>query len=97
MNHNMPLSVTSEIIGLEYEKIPLLDVKPRAMTLTGMGPFSLVLSTGVNEEIRDCVALGKSYSVRRILTLTVKDTKFIYHFPLEVTYYPGFSTTTTTK
>ena len=73
---------------METEKHPVIDVKPKAMTLAGKGQFSLVVSMGLNEEINNSIKKRKPISIRRVLILKIKDTKFIYHFPLEVTYYP---------
>lgn len=58
------------------------------MTLSGKGQFSLSISMNLDNEIIQSLANGIPKIVRRILTLTIKDTKFIYHFPLEVTYFP---------
>lgn len=48
MNHQMTISVTADLVGLEEEAIPLIDVKPKSMTLAGKGQFSLLLVMNTN-------------------------------------------------
>ena len=52
------------------------------MTLAGKGQFSLLMSMGINDEIKNAITDGRCHSVRRVLILKIKDTKFIYHFPI---------------
>lgn len=85
----MKISILVELIGLEQEYKPVLDVKPKSMSLTGKGQFSIMICTNITDAMKDHFQKSsKSYTVRRILVLKVKDTKFIYHFPVEVSYYP---------
>ena len=92
LNDDIRIGVTVEVIGLEQELIPILDVKPKSMTLTGKGQFSVSFFTNMIEEIRKELDNMKTYTVRRILTLKIKETKFIYHFPIELTFHPESKT-----
>lgn len=44
----MIITVTTEILGLEHENMSLVDAKPKMMTLSGKGQFSVVISTSTN-------------------------------------------------
>jgi hypothetical protein len=89
LNHDMKISVTTEILSLEEEVIPIVDVKPKSMILNGKGQFSISFCTNITEKIKEHFQKSsKPYSIRRILIIKIKDTKFIYHFPVEVTFFP---------
>lgn len=48
----MNLSMAAQLLGLEKESYPLIDIKPKMMTLTGKGQFALIMSANITEEIR---------------------------------------------
>jgi hypothetical protein len=84
----MEISITAEVIGLVEEPSPLIEVKPKKLTLMGKGHFSLLLCINLNDEIKNTLLCGLTKVVRRVLLIRIKETRMIYHFPIEVTYYP---------
>ena len=80
--NNMRMGITTEVIGLEDELTPILEVKPKSMTLTGKGQFSLCFSANMAENVRKELENNQSMVVRRILIMKIKDTNFMYHYPI---------------
>lgn len=62
--------------------MPVIDVKPRSMTLSGKGQFSLIFTMNSDEEMKQKLSHGAVCTVRRVLILRIKETRFIYHFPI---------------
>lgn len=81
---NLSLNLLAELVGLGGQDDGEVDVKPKSLQVGGKGVFLLSFVTNGPSEVE-----SRAFSVRRILILKVKDTKIHFHFPLEVTFYPG--------
>ena len=61
-----------------------MEVRPKSIPVNGKGAFILTFVTNCPPSSENSTAC-----IRRILILRVKDTKIHFHFPIEVTFYPG--------
>jgi hypothetical protein len=81
---NLTLNLLVELVGLGGQNDAEVDVKPKSLQVGGKGIFLLSFIANGPSEMEN-----KAVCARRILVVRVKDTKIHFHFPLEVTFYPG--------